>query len=84
VERISRQFKVYDKTGEGIVTKEELLALIKRLIPSWDDASADKIFIAVDKNGDGRVDFDEFLEFIFSRDREGGTARDGEADVDLK
>lgn len=84
VERISRQFKVYDKTGEGIVTKEELLALIKRLIPSWDDASADKIFIAVDKNGDGRVDFDEFLEFIFSRDREGGAARDGEADVDLK
>ena len=67
-------FEMYDKDNSGTIDKEELfLALMElgRVAPSnyGDTAKIDYLeanFALADTNGDGEVDFDEFVEFYAS------------------
>ena len=47
-----------DDDGNGFITKEELKKMLGILA---DDSDIDAIIAVVDKNGDGKIDFKEFL-----------------------
>ena len=51
-----------DTNGDGQVTKEELKALLSTLGESVDDAVIDEMIKIADVNGDGKVDFNEFVK----------------------
>ena len=61
-ERLYEAFSTFDKEGNGKITKDELMSVLK-MEPSDDKYIAELIENA-DKNGDGVIDYKEFLEFM--------------------
>ena len=75
VAELKQAFAAMDTNGDGQVTKEELKALLSQLGEAVDDAVIDEMIKIADVNGDGKVDFNEFVkaaterkqsQFIFS------------------
>merc|ERR1719436_2254204 len=59
-------FKVFDRDGDGKISKEELkLVLGDGNVRAWWSApGVDQVIKEVDKNGDGSIDFDEFMAML--------------------
>ena len=51
-----------DANGDGVVTKEELRTLLKGLGEEVTDEVVDEMIAIADENGDGKVDFEEFVK----------------------
>ena len=62
VAELKQAFAAMDTNGDGQVTKEELKALLSQLGESVDDAVIDEMIKIADVNGDGKVDFNEFVK----------------------
>ncbi len=62
VTELKTAFAAMDTNGDGQVTKEELKALLSTLGESVDDAVIDEMIKIADVNGDGKVDFNEFVK----------------------
>ena len=62
VTELKTAFAAMDTNGDGQVTKEELKALLSTLGESVDDADFDEMIKIADVNGDGKVDFNEFVK----------------------
>eukprot|EP00941_MAST-03F_sp_MAST-3F-sp1_P003129 g3129.t1 len=64
-ERLKFAFLVFDEDGNGVITKQELIKILKaNHMKSFDREvmrKADTIMAQADKDGDGVVDFDEFV-----------------------
>lgn len=64
-------FKKFDKDQNGSISKEELAEVLKTLDPEdWDDNAIDRLMASADANGDGALQIDEFLRWIFAEDVE--------------
>ena len=50
-----------DTNGDGFVTKDELKAMLSGLGEPVDDSVVDEMVAVADTNGDGKVDFNEFV-----------------------
>ena len=50
-----------DANNDGYVTKDELKAMLSSLGEPVDDAVVDEMMAVADVNGDGKVDFEEFV-----------------------
>ena len=61
-ERLYEAFSTFDKEGNGKITKDELMSVLK-MEPSDDKYIAELIRNA-DKNEDGVIDYKEFIEFM--------------------
>jgi len=65
-----RAFKTFDVDGGGTIDKEELLKLLgadefaDKMQVEMTETEVDAIMKEVDLNGDGRIDFDEFLQMM--------------------
>jgi len=60
-------FKKFDKNGDGVISKSELVDVLKALnSDSWDDASTNQLMSKADKNGDGVLQIDEFVGWLFA------------------
>lgn len=58
-------FKRFDTNGDGMITIDELSAVLKVLCPMmWDDRSIQQCLTLADKNGDGCLNIDEFAEWL--------------------
>mmetsp|Transcript_58422 Transcript_58422/g.107850 ORF Transcript_58422/g.107850 Transcript_58422/m.107850 type:complete len:432 (-) Transcript_58422:50-1345(-) len=64
--RSKEVFRMSDKNCDGILDLSELQALLKEGHPSMKDYQVKVLFDHVDKNNDGVVALDEFIEFINS------------------
>ena len=53
---------MFDKNKSGTITKEELLEALKA--EKSQEKEIEKYIKAVDKNGDGKIDYKEFLELM--------------------
>ena len=62
VAELKQAFAAMDTNGDGQVTKEELKSLLSQLGESIDDAVIDEMIKIADVNGDGKVDFNEFVK----------------------
>ena len=63
-ERLQGAFSIFDKDKSGKISVRELKKLIKQQLNSKDSDYWSKIIQNADKNGDGELDFFEFLEIM--------------------
>uniref|UniRef100_A0A2C9K3E6 EF-hand domain-containing protein n=1 Tax=Biomphalaria glabrata TaxID=6526 RepID=A0A2C9K3E6_BIOGL len=57
-------FKVFDRDGNGFITASELRYTMTNLGEKMTDKEVDQMIDEADRNGDGRVDYNEFIEMI--------------------
>lgn len=60
-------FRLWDKNGDGIITKKELGQVLSKTCPDMTPSQASTLCLHLDKNKDGQIDYDEFLEFVFGK-----------------
>jgi len=63
--RVKRVFRRLDIDSDGAIGKEELTWLLKKLDAGLESDQVDALLAAVDKNQDGAVQLDEFLDWAF-------------------
>uniref|UniRef100_A0A7S4UMR7 Calmodulin n=1 Tax=Alexandrium monilatum TaxID=311494 RepID=A0A7S4UMR7_9DINO len=73
---IKEQFRLLDANGDGRLDPEELAALL-RSGSEMTDREIQSLFDSIDKDRNGRIEFAEFVDFVFSEEGAlplGGTA----------
>ncbi|GMY18216.1 probable calcium-binding protein CML25 [Fagus crenata] len=60
LENLKEAFSVYDIDGNGVISAEELLKVMRSLGDECSLAECKKMISGVDRNGDGMISFDEF------------------------
>jgi len=73
--KIMTVFKESDKDGDGSISVDELVRVFEGIDSEFSKDEIAVMFQAVDKNNDGRLDFAEFLDWLF---------RAGEHDFDWR
>jgi calmodulin len=63
-EALSESFKVFDKDGNGLITASELLHVMTNLGEKMEIAEAEECIREVDVDGDGKVNYDEFIKMM--------------------
>jgi len=70
--RIRAVFRKFDLNGDGTISNAELRKVLKRLdYKTYTDEVIDMVVNSIDTNGDGDVDYEEFISWILSADGEG-------------
>jgi len=67
-QRLKDRFKMLDANGDGTLTFQEMAGLLRRGNPDFTDGEIKVLFDAVDMDGSGRVEFNEFCDFIHSQE----------------
>ncbi|KAJ3133288.1 hypothetical protein HK100_004503 [Physocladia obscura] len=57
-------FKVFDLDGDGFITHDELAHVLKNLGNKMTNEDIDDMLLAADVNGDGVIDYTEFLHMM--------------------
>jgi calcium-dependent protein kinase len=63
-EKIFEAFSMFDKDNSGFITKDEILTALKA--QKSQEKEIEKYIQDVDKNGDGKIDYKEFVELMGS------------------
>ncbi|XP_066316287.1 calmodulin-like protein 4 [Miscanthus floridulus] len=71
-------FSLFDKNGDGCITMEELAAVTRSLGLDPSDQELNDMMSEVDTDGNGIIDFQEFLSLIARK------MKDGDGDEELK
>lgn len=58
-------FRLWDRNGDGLITKKELASVLKKTCPDMTLSQVDTLCLHLDRNKDGKIDYDEFLDFLF-------------------
>ncbi|CAK9007883.1 unnamed protein product [Durusdinium trenchii] len=62
-------FKRFDQDGSGCISREELGTVLQSLNPDdWDSERIDELLAEADSSGDGKLQIQEFLKWIFAED----------------
>jgi Ca2+-binding EF-hand superfamily protein len=60
-EEIRTVFRQFDQDGSGYIQAEELENILQRMGRRYNKDQIDAMINSVDKSGDGKIGFDEFL-----------------------
>ena len=63
VAEIRKEFDYFDTDGSGEIGLTEFIELLTILSPKTKASNVQEGFGLIDKNNDGSIDFDEFLEW---------------------
>lgn len=63
VKELTAIFKVFDKDGDGKISKSELGVVLRSLGDDMSDDELDEVIVKVDGDGDGLIDLQEFIRF---------------------
>mmetsp|Transcript_133685 Transcript_133685/g.260313 ORF Transcript_133685/g.260313 Transcript_133685/m.260313 type:complete len:691 (-) Transcript_133685:205-2277(-) len=69
LESIKAAFKNADLNGDGYISKDELHSVFNS-IGQWTDEEFDELYAAADTSQDGKLSYDEFLDWVLSQDEE--------------
>lgn len=58
MEYLLKTFKLYDKNGDGVITKSELKEAITKLKGKVSESELDEMIKEMDENGDGKIDYE--------------------------
>jgi len=64
-------FKEADQNGDGLISREELKRVFGHL-EDWSDEDFDTLFDAAETTGDGKLNYEEFVQWIMGDQNEGG------------
>jgi len=60
---LEKTFKTFDKDGNGQIDKRELKDMFSKMQCPIDDADLEALYLRLDENGDGILEFDEFSKW---------------------
>lgn len=64
---VIRIFRHFDQNGNGEIEREELALVLRKLDPDvWTEEALDKLMALADTNGDGHIQYNEFVEWAYS------------------
>ena len=58
---IRKSFKEFDQDGDGYITRKEFKTVMRKCKGRVTEEQLDTMMKKADKNGDGRIDYDEFV-----------------------
>eukprot|EP00933_Yihiella_yeosuensis_P019415 TRINITY_DN15746_c0_g1_i1.p1 TRINITY_DN15746_c0_g1~~TRINITY_DN15746_c0_g1_i1.p1 ORF type:complete len:500 (+),score=89.13 TRINITY_DN15746_c0_g1_i1:110-1609(+) len=61
---VKEMFRKYDKDGNGVMTKPEFMTVAREIMPDISVDGLQTLFSACDLNGDGTVEYDEFIDWV--------------------
>ena len=61
-DEIRQAFKVFDKDGNGYITSDELGSVMANLGERLSANELKQMMMEADKNGDGKIDYEEFVK----------------------
>eukprot|EP00929_Paragymnodinium_shiwhaense_P052317 TRINITY_DN26216_c0_g1_i1.p1 TRINITY_DN26216_c0_g1~~TRINITY_DN26216_c0_g1_i1.p1 ORF type:complete len:163 (+),score=24.32 TRINITY_DN26216_c0_g1_i1:218-706(+) len=66
VDKVMATFDSFDINHDGAIDRNEMRYLLQALDKKlWTDSMVDDIFKSIDVNGDGKLQFEEFLSWVF-------------------
>ena len=63
IAKVRREFEYFDRDSSGQLDVKEFRELFKVIAPEASRKEADAAFSAIDEDGSGLIEFDEFLEW---------------------
>jgi len=66
VEEMKERFRALDVSGDGLLDIQELTTLLRKGRQDMTDREVHSLFYRIDSNHDGKVSFEEFVDYIFS------------------
>mmetsp|Transcript_130022 Transcript_130022/g.277715 ORF Transcript_130022/g.277715 Transcript_130022/m.277715 type:complete len:296 (-) Transcript_130022:280-1167(-) len=60
-------FRLWDRNGDGMISDKELRLVLKDTVPHFKEDQVRVLVDVMDKDDDGKVDYDEFVDFLFIR-----------------
>lgn len=63
-DKLHQAFKMLDIDGNGKISKEELKTILGKELGKYDEIYWDNMIKEVDKNGDGEIDYNEFIDMM--------------------
>ena len=66
---LEKQFVEWDKNGDGVLSKEEIIEGYKNAYGSVDEDEINNMIKSVDLDGNGVIDYNEFLNCTLNRDK---------------
>jgi Ca2+-binding EF-hand superfamily protein len=64
IAEIKEAFKIFDKDGDGLITTNELVLIMRSVGQNPTEEEIMKISQEVHQDGSGTIDWDEFLELM--------------------
>lgn len=61
---LQRQFKIFDDNGSGTLSRDEFTKAIKDFAIEIEDVDIAGLFKSMDVDGNGEIDFNEFLRVV--------------------
>mmetsp|Transcript_120946 Transcript_120946/g.342140 ORF Transcript_120946/g.342140 Transcript_120946/m.342140 type:complete len:368 (-) Transcript_120946:113-1216(-) len=68
-------FHDFDNNGDGVIQREELVAVLGRLGDDWTEDRVNELLVAADLNRDGKIQFEEFITWVFGEGEEATAVR---------
>ena len=65
-------FQVFDANGDGTISAGELRGVMREMGEPLTESDIDNVLAGIDRNGDGKVDYEEFSRTVTDEMREGG------------
>ena len=63
---IREAFKIFDRDGNGYIDAKELKQVVTRMGQVLSASEADELMREADLNGDGKLDYDEFVKMMMA------------------
>lgn len=79
-EELRQAFRVFDKTGCGYISASDLRAVLQCMGEDLTEDEIDEMIAEVDIDGDGRIDFEEFIACMCEDGEDGKKGQNNAAD----
>ena len=63
-DELRARFTLFDKDGNGLITRDELRDVMTQLGEKMSEDDIDEMIEDADKNGDGMINYEEFVAYM--------------------